>query len=235
MTTEQLKKFQDMMGVRWYNALLSTFQSKEFNNLGNFLANEGKQYNIYPSPTEKVFRAFTLTHLEDVRVVICGQNSYHTKDIADGLAFSCSNQKTPQPSLCNIIQEVETQVYNNNIDMMKPEYYDLARWAKQGVFLLNCGLTVREGQPDSHIEQWKFFIHKVIEILNNTHTGLVYLLWGVHAKSLTPLIGKNNYILTCGHPMTKTYKDSKDTWSNNGHFIKTNEILKSSNNIEIQW
>jgi uracil-DNA glycosylase len=232
----QISTLTSAMGVEWFKALeRSTLSTPAFEKLGKILATEYSMFNVYPKDLADVFRAFTATPISKVNVVIIGQNPYHSKDIADGLAFSCSHSKYPQPSLKNILIEIEKQIYHEEKDLLLPEFYSLFRWAEQGVFLLNSALTVREGEPDSHIDMWKFFTVAVIEALSRERKEVVYLLWGRVAQAFDIYIDPiSNYILKCGHPMTKTYQ-GRDTWSNNGHFIETNNILKDLGKPEITW
>jgi len=233
LDNDQIILFKKVLGNAWYIALEKTLNTKEFSNLAKFINYERTKYTIYPENMETIFRAFTLTSLSDILVIILGQTPYHNGRY-DGLAFSNGGQKHPSPSLLNILVEVETQIYQNHKDLLSEPYFDLSRWAKQGVLLLNTALTVRKGEPESHIEQWEFFTAEVMKALGRHHSGLIYMLWGKHAKSYIKFIDRDrNYILTCGHPVTKHY--GNDLWSNNGHFAEANRILKSINNRRIKW
>ena len=235
LTKEQSTVLRSVMGESWFIALEDTLNSREFDELGQKLEAESKKYVVLPTTLKRIFNAFYSTPLDKVQVMICGQNPYHTIGVADGLAFSCSNNKYPQPSLKNILIEIEAQVYHGEKDLLLPEYYGLQRWAEQGVFLLNSALTVREGIADSHMDMWRFFTEAVVKKLSFSRTHIVYLLWGAHAKSFEKLIDPfTNAILKCGHPMTKSYQ-GRDTWSNNNHFLETNSILKQYNKPEIIW
>ena len=221
-------------GEEWYNLLRDVLQGEEFDNLRIFLSKESSKGNILPSRRD-TFKAFRLTSPKDVKVVIMGQDPYHTTGIADGLAFSCGYSKHPQPSLKHILIEIETQIYNNTVDMLQPKYYNLERWAKQGVLLLNTALTVLEGKPSSHTQEWQFFTTEVITRLTARYSGLIFLLWGRRASVYKLFINKSiNTVLECGHPMTKAY-GKNDTWSNNGHFATVNKLLLGMNNTKINW
>ena len=234
LSPREIQMFKQVVGDGWYIALEKTFNSEEFKYLAKFLQYERRSYIIYPEKVATMFRAFTLTPLSDVRIVILGQNPYHQPNRADGLAFSNGGQKHPSPSLQNILTEIETQIYQNREDLLQPLYYDLERWAKQGILLLNVGLSVRKGEALSHIDQWEFFTVAVMEALNRHHTGIIYMLWGKHARNYEKYIDKKlNHVLTCGHPVTKAY--GNDLWSNNNHFNKANELLLDMNNVQITW
>ena len=219
----------------WLDKLKEVINSKNFENLGHKIYAVAKYKIILPSTDPRViFRAFTETQFADVKIVILGQDPYNTMGFPDGLAFSCSKSKYPAPSLKNILGEVDIQIYSGKKDIFRPEFYDLQRWAEQGILLLNTALTVEEGLPNSHKDWWQFFTEAVINALQEKK-NLIYMLWGKEAQKFKFLIDdrENNLILECGHPVTKTYK--RDSWSNNEHFIKANEYLKSLNKEEIIW
>ncbi len=129
---------------------------------------------IYP-PASEVFNAFTLTPLDNVKVVILGQDPYHGPGQAHGLCFSVqSGVKTP-PSLVNIYKELAQDIEGFHI----PEHGNLTAWAEQGVLLLNTVLTVEQGKAHSHAKWgWETFTDAVIKSVNDTQHGVVFLLWG---------------------------------------------------------
>jgi len=184
---------------------------------------EGK--NIFPSP-KNFFRAFHLCNLESTRVVIIGQDPYHTFGAANGLAFSVSNEAKLQPSLKNIFKEIETDLGIKNIKG------DLTNWARQGVLLLNTTLSVCEGMPGSHADiGWSVFTDKAIETIQNKK-NIIFLLWGNHAKKKKPLISDSNYIFEAAHPSPLS--------AHNGffgcqHFSKTNSKLVDLGLDPIDW
>ena len=133
---------------------------------------------IYP-PASEVFNALTLTPLDNVKVVILGQDPYHGPGQAHGLCFSVqSGVKTP-PSLVNIYKELAQDIEGFHI----PEHGNLTAWAEQGVLLLNTVLTVEQGKAHSHAKWgWETFTDAVIKSVNDTQHGVVFLLWGSHAQ-----------------------------------------------------
>lgn len=228
--TEELGK--KLVGDSWYGRLKETLHSPEFASLGKFLSSERLNHTIYPK-TNDVFKAFIETPFDEVRVIIIGQDPYHGENQATGLAFANPDkQLIPQPSLKYILNEVESDIYGGfNFEFPS---FTLEQWSKQGVLLLNTALTVRQGEPGSHIKQWKFFTDSVIGHLNAGHSGLVWLLWSSYAKAYENRINKSSHhILTAGHPASACY--GKDLFTGCKHFSKTNELLKSMNNIEIKW
>ena len=222
-------------GEQWYRRLKPMLESEEFRLLGGFLAQERMRSTVYPSK-ELVFRAFRETPFDDIRVIILGQCPYNTPTDATGLAFANPNNKiVPQPSLKNILLEVENDVYGG-FDFKTTQNFELLEWAHQGVLLLNTALTVVRNKPLSHTKQWKSFTEFVIRTLDQSHSGLVWLLWGKVAQSFKVFLTQDkHYILETGHPVTPAY--GRDCWFGNKHFSKTNELLELMNGKEsrIKW
>ena len=198
--------------------------------LSKFLDSEYANHKIYPE-RKKMFNAFKLTPLEDVKVVIFGQDPYHEEGQAMGLSFSVpDNIKTP-PSLINIYKEIEkeysTVIYNKG--------GDLTYLAKQGVLLLNTILTVREHLPMSHnIKEYNLFMQDIIDVLNNLDQPIVFLLWGGPAKKLAVhLTNKNHLVLTATHP--SPLGANQGGWFNSNIFRKTNNFLVKNGVKPINW
>ena len=198
--------------------------------LSKFLDSEYANHKIYPE-RKNMFNAFKLTPLEDVKVVIFGQDPYHEEGQAMGLSFSVpDNIKTP-PSLINIYKEIEieynTVIYNKG--------GDLTYLAKQGVLLLNTILTVREHLPMSHnIKEYNLFMQDIIEVLNNLDQPIVFLLWGGPAKRLAVhLTNKNHLVLTATHP--SPLGANQGGWFNSNIFRKTNDFLVKNGVKPINW
>ena len=166
--------------------------------------------------------------LKDVKVVIIGQDPYHIKGQADGLAFSCHNG-TPQPSLKNIFKEI-----SDDLEISMSQSTDLTPWAKQGVLLLNTSLTVIEHKPASHSnELWHTFTREIVKILNEQNTPIVFMLWGNHAKSFIPLLNNPKHlILTANHPSPFS---AYSGFFGCKHFSKCNKFLTDNNLPAIDW
>ena len=147
--------------------------------LKEFVLKEYEQYTCYP-PYKNIFHALTITPLNDIKVVILGQDPYHEVNQAHGLAFSVLCKKLP-PSLVNIYKEMESDLnekvnQDGNLDYL----------AAQGVLLLNTSLTVREHQANSHSNKgWEIFTDNIIKLLNEMDKPIVYILWGRNAISKT--------------------------------------------------
>ena len=169
-----------------------------------------------------------MTKLEDVKVVILGQDPYHEPNQAHGLAFSVLCKKLP-PSLVNIYKEMETDL---NIKIHQDCYLDYL--AKQGVLLLNTVLTVRKGMAFSHKDfGWQTFTDNVIKLLNSLDQPIVFILWGLPASKKKKLLtNKNHLIIESAHPSPLS---SYRGFFGSKPFSKANNYLKSNNCCEIKW
>lgn len=190
-----------------------------------------KEYidNICFPPKNQIFRAFEICSLQDLKVVIMGQDPYHGLGQANGLSFSVHPGVRFPPSLANIIKELQSDVAFHS-----PITGDLTPWAEQGVLLLNATLTVQQKQAGSHQNLgWSNFTDAVIQYISDHKKGVVFLLWGGFAQKKENLIDTNkHYILKCGHP---SFANSHKQWFGNKHFSQTNAILLKNNQIPIDW
>ncbi|MFW3373148.1 uracil-DNA glycosylase [Aliarcobacter butzleri] len=184
---------------------------------------------VFPEK-QNIFKAFSLTKFEDLKVVILGQDPYHGIGQAQGLSFSTpSNIKNP-PSMVNILKEINDDLRKKSVC----EDGDLTPWAKQGIMLLNTILTVEQGLAKSHHNLgWEIFTDNIIKYISENKENVIFLLWGSPAISKTKLIDKNkHFILTAPHPSPlSVYRGFYGC----KHFSKTNEILKKLNKEEIIW
>lgn len=214
--------------MTWRDVLHCETETEYFKNLIKKVDEEYKKYTVYP-PHKDIFRAFKITKYEDIKVVIIGQDPYHEKGQANGLAFSVNRGVKLPPSLRNIYREIENEY---GCEMSKDG--DLTSWAMQGVLLLNATLTVRDGLANSNKNiGWQKFTDKVIEKINENNNPIVFLLWGRFAQEKTKYItNKNHFILTAPHPSPLSVHRG---FFGCGHFKKANEILKSFGITEIDW
>lgn len=214
-----------MLNNSWKTALSDILNDELFINFYREILNLYEDNIIYPNKDE-IFNCLDLTSFEDVNVVILGQDPYHNKGQANGLAFSVNNGVPLPPSLKNIFEEIENDLGIKNTNG------DLTKWAKQGVLLLNTTLTVYENKPNSFSNSyWKVFTDEVI-IKCSEKGNIIFLLWGNEAKKKKKLISDNNYILETSHPsplsVYRGFRGSKI-------FSKTNEILHELGKEEINW
>lgn len=212
----------------WKKALSGEFGKPYFESLVNYLHGEkasGK--TIYP-PGRQIFRAFDLTPVDKVKVVILGQDPYHGPGQAMGLSFSVPDNVQAPPSLKNIFREIET-----DCGIRMSGYPNLERWASQGVLLLNAILTVRAGEAASHSRiGWEEFTDAVIRYISDNCEGVVFMLWGNFARSKRELIDTSrHHILEAAHPSPL----ARGAFFGCRHFSRANAILSSEGKAPIDW
>lgn len=194
--------------------------------LRDYLVEEESKYQIFPEP-ERVFEALEETTLEEVKVVIIGQDPYPWPGHAHGLAFSIGRGKPyPCASLPKIFDEIERDIGRT----MPKDRYCLTPWARQGVLLLNRALTVRKRKPREHLDKgWKYFTDKVVETIDVHLEHVVFMLWGEPAQEVCDLIDPARHKVLCSpHPTVEGFSGSK-------HFSQANEYLKEHNKRPINW
>ena len=212
----------------WKEALAGEFEKPYFASLVRFLHEEkASGQRIYP-PGSQIFKAFELTPVDQVKVVILGQDPYHGAGQAMGLSFSVPANIPAPPSLKNIFKEI-----HDDLGITMSGYPDLEKWARQGVLLLNAVLTVMAGQPASHSSiGWTEFTDAVIKYISDHCTGVVFLLWGNFARSKKALIDTTrHYVLEAAHPSPL----ARGAFFGCRHFSKTNEILAREGKTPIDW
>ncbi|MGI5308557.1 uracil-DNA glycosylase [Rheinheimera sp. WS51] len=184
---------------------------------------------IYP-PQTQMFAAFKLTPLQQLKVVILGQDPYHGPNQAHGLAFSVRPGVKVPPSLRNIYKELALEYDNFTI----PEHGHLTAWAEQGVLLLNTVLSVVATKPNSHKKLgWQRFTDHVIGQINSHCTGVVFLLWGANAEKKANLIdGKRHLVLTAPHPSPLS---AHRGFFGCDHFKQANNYLVQQGKTAINW
>lgn len=227
MTIEQ--EFKTNLGSAWFDVLKQEFTKDYMLKLHNFLAEERKTQTIYPS-SEGTFNAFKLCPLDQIKIVILGQDPYHGPDQAHGLCFSVQQGIKPPPSLVNIFKELEASVEG----FTRPKHGDLSAWAKQGVFLLNTCLSVRAGEPGSHFNQgWEIFTDKVIETINDKCSGVVFMLWGAPARRKASVIDHSKHlVLEAPHPSPLS---AHRGFLGCEHFDQANKYLERQSKTIINW
>ncbi|MDD2693433.1 MAG: uracil-DNA glycosylase [Candidatus Gracilibacteria bacterium] len=211
----------------WQAVLAAEFEKPYWESLTSFVKEEYSTTRCFPEG-KNIFRAFDLTPFDDVKVVILGQDPYHTAGAAMGLSFSVPSGSKPQPSLRNIFKELQDDLGKNRTNT------DLTDWAEQGVLLLNAVLTVREASPASHGGKgWEQFTDSVIRLLSEKREGLVFILWGNFAISKKSLVdAKKHHIITSPHPSPFS---AHNGFFGSKPFSKTNAFLKDTGKKEIDW
>ena len=204
------------------------FEKPYFASLVRFLHEEktaGKR--IFP-PGSQIFRAFDLTPVDKVKVVILGQDPYHGPGQAHGLSFSVPDNMPAPPSLKNIFKEIES-----DLGMRMSGYPNLEKWARQGVLLLNAVLTVRSGEAASHSKiGWEQFTDAVIRYISDNCEGVVFMLWGNFARSKRDLIDRSrHHVLEAAHPSPL----ARGAFFGCRHFSQANNILAARGLQPIDW
>ena len=215
------------MHPSWKPFLQSEFAKPYFQELSAFLHEAYATKTIFP-PKAQVFRAFT-TDLGAVKVVILGQDPYHTPGAAHGLAFSVPDSQPIPPSLVNIYREIDAE-YGHHANPTG----NLTNWQRQGVLLLNNVLTVEAHRAGSHRGHgWETFTEAVIRYLNDQRPHLVFLLWGRDARSKKPLIDASRHlILESPHPSPLS---AHSGFFGNNHFRLANQFLEQHDLAPIEW
>lgn len=216
------------MELGWKEALSNEFDKPYFSELVAFVKEEYRDGTCYP-PGSQIFSAFDHCPLDQLKVVILGQDPYHGPGQANGLCFSVADEITQPPSLKNIFKEIEV-----DLGIPRATSGNLERWAQQGVLLLNATLTVRARQAGSHQNRgWEQFTDAVIKLINDKKQGVVFMLWGAYAQRKGAIIdGGKHHVLQSPHP--SPFSANRGFFGNK-HFSKTNEYLRSLGEKEIEW
>ncbi len=221
------------MGVKiepsWKKLLKTEFEKPYFQNIVLHIKTEKEQgKTIYP-PGSFIFNAFNTTPVENVKVVILGQDPYHGPRQAHGLSFSVQTGVSQPPSLMNIFKEM-----NNDLGLTIPQHGNLENWAKQGVLLLNASLTVRANEPMSHAKiGWAAFTDTVIKKISEEKEHVVFILWGKFAQEKIALIDQlKHFIIKSAHPSPLS---AHNGFFGSRPFSKTNEYLVKHGIDPIEW
>ena len=212
----------------WKAALASEFDKPYFESLVNCLRKEkAAGVTIFP-PGRQIFRAFDLTPMDKVKVVILGQDPYHGPGQAHGLSFSVPTGVPAPPSLKNIFKEIES-----DLGVRMSGCPNLEKWADQGVLLLNAVLTVRSGEAASHSRiGWQEFTDAVIKYISDNCEGVVFMLWGNFARTKAALIDSSRHmVLEAAHPSPL----ARGAFFGCRHFSRANAYLTSTGRTPIDW
>jgi uracil-DNA glycosylase len=213
----------------WRKVLQDEFEKPYFQHLIAFVKGEYATTTVYP-PGGQIFHAFEACPFAQTKVVILGQDPYHGRGQAHGLAFSVAEEVRTPPSLQNVFKELQADLPetppapNGNLD----------RWAQQGVLLLNATLTVRAAEPGSHQKKgWEQFTDTVIQRVSEQKEHVVFVLWGAYAQKKVELIDeKKHMVLKAAHP--SPYAADRGFFGSRP-FSKTNEYLHQQGLEPINW
>ena len=228
-------------GNRWDGLLADEWQKPYYQELRSFLIEEYRNETVYP-PAADIYNALRFTDYDDVKVVILGQDPYHEPGQAHGMAFSVREGVTLPPSLVNILKELYDDL---GITMSgRPDGPDSSRgvldpWARQGVLLLNTVLTVRAHQAGSHRGRgWEQFTDRVIELLAERETPMVFILWGANAGAKEDLIIKaqgakrRHLIIKAPHPSPLS---AFRGFFGGSYFSRCNYFLEDNGIAPVDW
>jgi len=217
----------------WLEALRDEFDRPYMADLKRFLVQErDKGRTIFPRACNW-FRALDLTPLDQVRVVILGQDPYHGEGQAHGLCFSVPPGVRPPPSLVNIFKELRS-----DLGIAPSPHGFLEHWASQGVLLLNSVLTVEMGRAASHREQgWEKFTDAVVRLVNDKREPVVFMLWGSYAQKKAHFVdsmdrGGRHLVLKAPHPSPLS---AHSGFLGCRHFSKANAFLEQRGMAPIDW
>lgn len=223
-----IDKLKSNLGEAWSSLLLDEFRQEYMQNLRKFLVQEMQNHIIYPKPDE-IFQAFKLCPPSKIKIVILGQDPYHGPNQAHGLSFSVKSGVDKPPSLLNIFKEIKRDL---NASILQDG--DLSPWALQGVFLLNTVLSVRASFANSHAGKgWEIFTDKVIRLIDEHCSNVVFMLWGNAARQKASMINSSKHlILESVHPSPlSAYRG----FIGCGHFSRANEYLEAHALSKINW
>ncbi len=212
----------------WKALLRDEIEKTYFKSLTDFVRSEYLSTTIYPPP-KFIFNALDSLPVDQVKVVILGQDPYHGPGQAHGLSFSVPDGIKPPPSLQNIYKEIKS-----DLGKEIPQSGNLEKWVKQGVLLLNATLTVRAHQAGSHQNHgWEQFTDTIIQKLSENKSNLVFMLWGAYAQKKGSVIKSSNHlILKAPHPSPFS---AHSGFFGCKHFSQTNSYLMSQGISPIDW
>ncbi|SDI05573.1 uracil-DNA glycosylase [Proteiniclasticum ruminis] len=215
------------IGNSWDELLQEEVQKPYFQKLLQFLEKEYTEKTVFPKK-EEIFRAFQMTPVEKVKVVILGQDPYHGENQAEGLAFSVRKGEKIPPSLRNIYKELES-----DLAIKSPDHGSLLSWAEEGVLLLNTVLTVEKGKANSHQKKgWEVFTDHVIKKMGAQERPVVFFLWGNAAISKKKLIEKHHKIIESVHPSPLS---ARRGFFGSKPFSEANEFLMKTGQSSVKW
>lgn len=212
----------------WKALLQPEFDQPYFAELVRFLHEEKAAGKVIFPPGPLIFKAFELCPVNNVKVVILGQDPYHGYGQAMGLSFSVPDGVPAPPSLKNIFKEIE-----DDLGIKMSGHPNLESWARQGVLLLNAVLTVRSAEPTSHSGiGWQRFTDATIKAISDNCNGIVFLLWGNYARSKAQLIDKTkHHVLEAAHPSPL----ARGAFFGCRHFSQANAFLQAEGRTPIDW
>ena len=227
----KIKLYERLRPSGWGDKLKTFILSSDFDKILIALLKEAREGQRFTPPLKQIFRVFEECPYNKLMVIMIGQDPYPQLGVADGIAFSCSNTKKPQPSLNYIFKEVEATMYPDGGYSWDP---DLTRWANQGVLLINTAFTTSINTVGRHYAIWQPFLAFLFDILTFQNPGLIYVFMGAKAKDWSVSIPDNNHKMFTSHPAFAAHTNN-DKWDCQGVFSNINALLKKQYNENIIW
>jgi uracil-DNA glycosylase len=226
--TKSQRTMSEQLPPMWQDLLAHETSKPYWSSLQDFVATERQVAIVYP-PLGATFRAFALTAPLDVRVVILGQDPYHSQGQANGLCFSVANDVKIPPSLRNIFKELQS-----DCGIEPSTSGDLTTWARQGVLLLNATLTVRDDGAGTHQGHgWEVFTDAVVHTLGSLTSPIVFVLWGAFARNKKTLITQPQHtIIESAHPSPLS---AHNGFFGSKPFSQINQALQANGSDPIDW
>lgn len=214
--------------MNWEDVMQQEFKNGTLGPIRDQLEKAYQTSTVYPAK-ENIFKALEMTPLDQVKVVILGQDPYHGPNQAQGYSFSVPRGQRIPPSLANIYKEL-----SHEYQMPIQRSGDLSDWASQGVLLLNSILSVEQGKPMSHAHfGWQKFTDDILKVLNEQDQPIVFLLWGSQARKAKQfLTNPNHLVLESPHPSPLS---ASKGFFGNGHFMRANEFLQAHGSTPVDW
>lgn len=230
-----LKLHDKLRPVGWYHPLQGLLNSTEFHKIIYTLVSNSVEDKKFTPIIKDLFRAFELTPYNNLRVIMVGQDPYPQLGVANGVSFCCANKpdNKMEASLRYISEAIHRTVYECDESYVPSN--DLSRWSKQGVLMLNTALTTDVGQIGKHQELWKPFTQHIIDTLNHSNSGLIWVFLGKQAQQYGDLVSETtHHKLYVSHPASAAYAKQKQ-WDCLDMFNRINSILHATNGENIVW
>lgn len=229
------EKFKDYFHESWHHKMQPFIESEDCDEIYRFLKEEGRRGKKIAPSSSVTFRAFELTPLTEMKVVMMGMAPYHTAKngvpVADGLLMGCSVTGSLQPSLDQFYGGIERELYDG-LTLEHVKTPDVRYLAKQGVLMFNASLTTEIGKAGSHIKIWEPFTKYVMEECI-APAGVPVIFLGKDAARYECYTNPFQWVFSLTHPASASYKGTE--WNTEGAFGKVNKVLKDVNNYQIEW
>jgi len=222
------KLYEKLKENGWGPQLINFIMTSDFDDILSFLLREAQDGKRFTPKVKHLFKAFEVCPFDKVNVVIIGQDPYPQINVADGIAFSCSNFGKVEKSLDYMFKSIGKTTGSINNDP------DLSRWSNQGILLLNSALTTTIGKPGTHQLLWKPFIAYVLDYLVWNRPNLIYVFLGKKAQDFADLIPDNNYKIMVSHPASAAYNEQPE-WDCEDMWNKINKYLEQNERPTISW